>query len=313
MPDQVRHDDFETFYEVINSNSIKKNEKLFNIIVLDLYNRLMKDTKCIQFLQWALPRLRMRWPGFRKVRRQVCKRINRRISELQLNDVESYRKYLRVHPDEWGYLDSLCRISISRFYRDKGVFDCIGDKVLPALAQMTANSGNNTIKCWSAGSASGEEAYSIALVWQFVLSLDYPDIDIQITGTEVDSNMLVRAERACYPQSSIKDLPEKWLSQAFNRTGKQYCLYPEFRKKVNFISQDIRLAAPDSPFHIVLCRNLAFTYFDITLQKEVLGRIFDSLLNGGILVIGIHESLPGEVTYFRPWISNMGVYRKVIV
>jgi len=273
----------------------------------------MKDTKCIQFLQWALPRLRMRWPGFRKVRRQVCKRINRRIMELRLNDVESYREYLQVHPDEWGYLDSLCRISISRFYRDKGVFDCIGDKVLPALAQLTANSGNNTIKCWSAGSASGEEAYTIALVWQFVLSLDYPDIDIQITGTEVDSNLIGRAERACYPQSSVKNLPVKWLSHAFNRANKQYCLYLEFREKVNFISQDIRLAAPDGPFHIVLCRNLTFTYFDISLQKEVLRRIFDSLLDDGALVIGIHELLPGEVTYFRPWISKMGVYRKVFI
>ena len=272
----------------------------------------MKDAKYIQFLQRALPRLRMRWPGFRKVRRQVCKRINRRIRELRLNDLEAYSEYLQVYQDEWIYLDSLCRISISRFYRDKGVFDCIGDKVLPALAQTTANSGDK-IKCWSAGSASGEEAYTIALVWQFVLSLDYPDMDIQITGTEVDSNLLERAERACYLQSSVKDLPEKWLSQAFNRTGKQYCLYPEFREKVNFISQDIRLAVPDGPFHIVLCRNLAFTYFDINLQKEVLGRIFDSLLDGGALVIGNHESLPGEVTYFRTWISNMGIYRKAFI
>ncbi len=295
---------------------MKKNgvaDLSFTIIVLDLYNTLMKDTECVRFMQWALPRLRMRWPGFRKVRRQVCKRINRRIRELRLNDVECYREYLQVHQDEWIYLDSLCRISISRFYRDKGVFDCIGDKVLPALAQLTANSGNNTIKCWSAGSASGEEAYTIALVWQFVLSLDYPDIGIHITGTEVDNNLLGRAERACYPQSSVKDLPEKWLSQAFNRANKQYCLYPEFREKVNFISQDIRLAAPDGPFHIVLCRNLAFTYFDISLQKKVLGRIFDSLLNEGILVIGIHELLPDGIAYFRPWISNMGIYRKAFV
>ena len=79
------------------------------------------------------------------------------VSELRLNDVKCYREYLQVHQDEWIYLDSLCRISISRFYRDKGVFDCIGNKVLPALAQLTANSGNNTIKCWSAGSASGKE------------------------------------------------------------------------------------------------------------------------------------------------------------
>ncbi len=178
------------------------------------------------------------------------------------------------------------------------------------MAQITANSGDNTIKCWSAGSASGEEAYTIALVWQFVLSLDYPDMDIQITGTEVDSNLLKRAERACYPQSSVKDLPEKWLSQAFNRTGNQHCLYPEVREKVNFISQDIRLTAPDGFFHMVLCRNLAFTYFDMSLQKKILGRIFDSLIDGGALVIGIHESLPGGITCFHPWMRGSKIYRK---
>ncbi|MCK4469183.1 MAG: hypothetical protein KAU60_12605, partial [Desulfobacterales bacterium] len=183
-------------------------------------------------------------------------------------------------------------------------------KVFPALAQMAESSGNKKIRCWSAGSASGEEAYTIALVWQFVLSLDYPDMDIQITGTEVDNNLLGRAERACYLQSSVKDLPEKWLSQAFKRSNKQYCLYPEFREKVSFISQDIRLAAPDGPFHIVLCRNLAFTYFDISLQKEVLKRIFDSLLDGGALVIGNHESLPGEIACLHPWMPGLKIYRK---
>jgi len=79
-----------------------KTDLSFNIIVLDLYNTLMKDTECVRFMQWALPRLRMRWPGFRKVRRQVCKRINRRIRELRLNDVKCYREYLQVHQDVQG-------------------------------------------------------------------------------------------------------------------------------------------------------------------------------------------------------------------
>ncbi|MCG2755447.1 MAG: hypothetical protein L6247_07785, partial [Desulfobacteraceae bacterium] len=71
-----------------------------------------------------------------------------------------------------------------------------------------------------------------------------------------------------------------------------------------------RLAVPDGPFHIVLCRNLAFTYFDISLQKEVLRRIFDSLLDGGALVIGNHESLPGEIACLHPWMRGSKIYRK---
>ena len=94
----------------------------------------MNDLDCVQFLQWALPMMRMRWPGFRKVRRQVCKRVDRRLRRLGLVDVTAYRAYLDDHPDEWSQLDQLCRIPISRFYRDRGVFDLLRDDVLPSLA-----------------------------------------------------------------------------------------------------------------------------------------------------------------------------------
>ena len=95
----------------------------------------MKNAECVDFLQWALPRLGMRWPGFRKVRRQVCKRIDRRLRELGLPDLAAYRIRLGQDSTEWKFLDGACRITISRFYRDRGVFDALGANVLPALAR----------------------------------------------------------------------------------------------------------------------------------------------------------------------------------
>jgi len=82
----------------------------------------MTDLECILFLQWALPRLRLRWARFRKVRRQVCKRISSRMRELELPDTAAYRSFLEAHPAEWPLLDSLCRVTISRFCRDCAVF-----------------------------------------------------------------------------------------------------------------------------------------------------------------------------------------------
>jgi chemotaxis methyl-accepting protein methylase len=83
----------------------------------------MSDSQCVAFLKWALPRLGMRWAGYRKVRRQVCNRARRRASELGLSDLNAYRRYLEAHPGEWAVLDSLTPITISRFYRDHGTFD----------------------------------------------------------------------------------------------------------------------------------------------------------------------------------------------
>ena len=77
----------------------------------------MKDSDCVDFLQWALPRLGLRWPGFRKVRKQVCKRVDRRLRELGVPDAKTYRDFLEKHREEWSVLDSFCRIPISRFYR----------------------------------------------------------------------------------------------------------------------------------------------------------------------------------------------------
>ena len=126
----------------------------------------MKDNKCIEFLQWALPKLSMRWPGFRKVRRQVCRRIARRINELGLGGVSAYRRnLLDEQSDEWQVLDGLCRITISRFYRDREVYRFLADTVLPELAAQASSDGETTVRCWSAGCCAGEEPYTLALIW----------------------------------------------------------------------------------------------------------------------------------------------------
>jgi len=103
----------------------------------------MTDQDCVRFLQWALPQLQLRWPGFRRVRRQVCKRIDRRLRTLELADLAAYQEYLSHHSEEWRYLDALCRITISRFYRDREVFQRLERQVLPELARNARARGES--------------------------------------------------------------------------------------------------------------------------------------------------------------------------
>ena len=91
----------------------------------------MNDTDCTAFLQWALPQINLRWPGFRKVRNQVCKRLMRRMRDLQLADFAAYRVRLEADPTEWRIVDECCHITISRFFRDRGVFEVLRRRVLP--------------------------------------------------------------------------------------------------------------------------------------------------------------------------------------
>jgi chemotaxis protein methyltransferase CheR len=252
----------------------------------------------------------MRWPGFRKVRKQVGKRIVRRLRELGLEDEASYRDYLEVNPSEWSVLDGFCRISISRFYRDRGVFDYLRTEILPVLGISTRRNGRGEVRCWSAGCASGEEAYTLAIIWKLDIGPRLPDVSLRVVATDSDPHMLDRARQARYSMSSLKDLPPDWRAAAFTRSGELYHLKPEYREGIDFVEQDIRTEAPTGVYDFVLCRHLAFTYFEEGLQREVLQRLLRQLSPGGFLVTGKQEQMavrPAELEECR---SRTGVYRK---
>lgn len=261
----------------------------------------MKDSTCVEFLQWCLPRLKLRWEGFRKVRRQVCKRIGRRLGELDLHDVSEYKEYLETHADEWTLLDEMCRITISRFYRDRRVYDLLRTEIFPKLMEVAGAGGERIIRFWSAGCASGEEAYTLNLIWKtFVDSQSPHGFEMEITATDTMEAMLERCREGNYLQSSLKDLPKEMARLAFDRRSGSYSLRDRFKQGVNFIRQDIRREAPDGMFHLIMCRNLVFTYFDKSVQEDVLYTIDQQLVRGGFLVIGIHERLPKRMDALVP-------------
>lgn len=271
----------------------------------------MKDDNCISFLQEVLSHLQLRWQGFRKVRRQVCKRIQRRIVLLGLNDVQAYRTWLDTHPDEWRVLDALCQITISRFYRDQYVFQCLETDVMPHLARRIQRDGEQALTVWSIGCASGEEPYTLALLWAFSLAPKYPEIKLKIIGSDANADMIHRASEACYAGSSLKDLPDRWREAAFSKHDNRFCLRELYRKDIEIQHHDIRRDEPNKPFHLVLCRNLVFTYFNEKLQCETGRQLSSSVREGGSLVIGAHEQLPDCMTSFELWGACRGIYRKI--
>jgi chemotaxis protein methyltransferase CheR len=244
------------------------------------------------------------------VRSQVCKRIDRRIAALELGGLPSYKAYLSEHASEWAALDALCSIPISRFYRDRAVFDALGEQVLPEIAQRASGRNPAVIRCWSAGCASGEEPYTLSLLWDLRVSARYPHTRLAITATDVDGHLLDRARAACYARSSVRELPPHWIDIAFTRHRDIYCLRDRWTACVEFRHQDIRLGQPPGPFDLVLCRNVAFTYFSEPVQRNVLAGLAACLRADGVLVVGRHESLPADGGCFRPWPAAPGIYRR---
>jgi chemotaxis protein methyltransferase CheR len=268
----------------------------------------MTDDECVELLKWMLPVLELRWAGFRRVRKQVCKRLGRRLTELGLEHTEDYRRYLTGNPEEWEVAVLLCTITISRFYRDKGVFEYLGSHVLPRLGARAREAGRRKLLAWSAGCGSGEEPYTLALVWEFGLRDRPRGIELEILGTDVDDGLLARARQASYPPGCLKDLPDRWRTAAFDKAGAEYRLKEHYKAYVELRKHDIREEPPNGPFDIVLCRNLAFTYFDNGLQLVTAQRLHDALIADGALVLGRHEALPDETAGFSTWSAGHRVY-----
>jgi chemotaxis protein methyltransferase CheR len=268
----------------------------------------VQDADCVAFLQWALPKLRLRWPGFRKVRRQVCRRIQRRLDELGLAGADAYRAYLEATPEEWERLHGLCRITISRFSRDRGVFEFLRGTVLPELARGAAARGE-ALEAWSAGCGSGEEPYTLALVWLLGLGPAAAGVRLHVLATDVDEALLRRARAGEYGESSLRELPKGWRRAAFAHRDGRFRLREPFCEPVELARHDLRDTPPRGPFDLVLCRNVAFTYFDSGLQRETAARLATCTRRGGALVLGAHETLPDDGHGFVPWSEPLRTYR----
>lgn len=258
---------------------------------------ILKNQDCCNFLQQNLPRLGLRWAGFRRVRSQVCKRLLRRLRELGLADLAAYQDYLARTPSEWEVFDSLCWISISRFYRDRAVFEHLRCYILPDLAYRLLKAGEEELRCWSIGCGCGEEPYSLRIIWKLYVKPPPPaKLRLHIIATTPDSQLIVRAQAKRYRAGSLRDLPGEMVTHAFLEDPPYFLLKPEFAQHVDFRMQDVRRQLPEGRFHLILCRNLVLTYFSPDLQRLIMTQVVAKLQPGGFLVIGRHEVLPGEIS-----------------
>ena len=252
------------------------------------------------------------WPGFRRVHRQVCKRIGHRLRELHLGDLEAYRRRLESDPFEWRVLDGFCTIPISRFGRDWAVFECLGREVMPRLAEAAAARGASRIEAWSVGCARGEEPYTLVAVWHYMVAPSVPSLSLSVLATDIDADQLDRARAGRFKGSSLRELPLAWRDTMFERAGTYYHLRPAFREDVRFEVQDVRDARPTESFDLILCRNLVLTYFDAEAQRRVLKSLVGGLRPGGAFVIGARERLPADGFDLAPWRPELGIFTRTL-
>lgn len=265
---------------------------------------------CIEFMKWVMPRLGLAWPGFQRVHRQVCKRLSRRLQELEIGDFAQYRDYILDHDSEWTIVELCCRITISRFYRDATVFDFLTKTVLPRLAADAQRRGVHIVRVWSAGCGAGEEPYSLILAWRLSVAPRFGNVEMAIVATDIDEGQLARARSGCFRPSALRELPQQWKEAGFVASGPLLCVRPEYRAGIEFLHQDVRAQAPEGAFDLVLCRNLAFTYFDEAQRRQAFAMLWSKIRNDGWLVIGRRERLPNVEGCLMAQVPGLPIYEK---
>jgi chemotaxis methyl-accepting protein methylase len=261
-----------------------------------------------QFLREACPLLGLQVRPFQ--RRSIKRKLERRIVELGLASFEEYSQRIRKDPKEEDTLSKILTVTISRFFRDQEVFNTIETSVFPVLLKENPTE----LKLWSIGCASGEETYSLSLLWKARFEKDWPQIHFSILATDIDESLLKRAKEGRYKKSSLREVPQDILGEYFRTEGDVFLLDKRVGKHVEFQRHDILREEPFSGMDLVFCRNLAFTYFSRETQMEILKKIFMCLREQGYLVTGSDESIPLTYpTLFAPVFPRQKIYQKLIL
>lgn len=263
----------------------------------------------INFLKWALQQKGYRWAGFRKPQNQVLKRVQQRMHELDLSGgFTEYKDYLESNPEEWENFDALCDVTISRFFRDREIWDYLRFDVLPTLIKRETPEKK---RVWSAGCCNGEEACSIAMLFDMVCT-DAGLNSVDILATDRNEEVLTRAKTGKYSSGSLREVKEHEIDKYFQKgsAGEEYGVIDRLKKQITFEKRDIRDSLPEGVFDMVFCRNLAFTYFSTSYQHNFLNRVASITRKDGFLVLGKGETLPSHQLFKRVH-QKFTVYKKI--
>ncbi len=255
-----------------------------------------------RFLKAVLPGMGLNWRRY--LRRNIRRRLLHRLDTLGMISVSQYEDTIQSDQREFQIFYNILTITVSRFFRNRSTYERIRQEVLPDIVTR-----DGRLNVWSIGCASGEEPYSIAILWDAYLKEKYPDMKPAIIATDIDLDCLKRAERAVYEKGSLRELPKELLERYFVHERCHFMLAEGIKRMAEFSFHDLLKDKPFRGNNLVLCRNLAFTYFGVELQKKIIDKIHESLEKGGYLIIGRKEALP-ENTLFEPVYPMDGIYKR---
>ncbi len=241
-------------------------------------------------------------------RTSLMRRINKRMEMVDIHDYRDYEDYLEVHPEEFAQLFNTILINVTNFFRDKPAWDFLAQEIIPKI--LEAEQPNESIRVWCAGVASGEEAYSTAILLAEAMGHSAFLERVKIYATDVDEDSLNQARQASYSEENLESIPPEWRSKYFERANSRYVFRTDLRRAVIFGRHDLIQDAPISRLDLLICRN-TLMYFNLETQSRILNRFHFALNESGVLFLGKAEMLLTHPDLFAPIDLRYRIFNKV--
>ena len=238
----------------------------------------------------------------------LIRRINKRMESIAIARYSDYIDYLEVHPDEFSYLFNTILINVTGFFRDRPAWDYIIKEIVP---QIVANKQpGEPIRLWSAGCASGEETFTLAMVLAEYIGIEASQERVKIFATDVDEEALNQARQASYIQKDIAEIPPDLQEKYFERQGTRYLFNKDLRRSIVFGRHNLIKDAPIAKIDLLLCRN-TLMYFNSEGQQKIIDRFHFAINDTGFLFLGKAEMLFSRSNQFIPVDLKRRVFTKV--
>jgi two-component system CheB/CheR fusion protein len=238
-------------------------------------------------------------------RPSLIRRVRRRMAEVGIESTVEYQDFLEVHPEEFTPLFNTVLINVTSFFRDRPSWEQLKDRLLPELVAAAGP----TIRVWSAGCASGQEAYSLAILLAETLGAEDFRQRVKIYGTDVDEEALAQARAATFTEREMTGLTPSQVEEYFTPEGGRYAFRKDLRRSVIFGRNDLVQDAPISHIDLLLCRN-TLMYFNAETQSRILGRLHFALNPEGLLFLGKAEMLLSHGQLFSPLDMGRRFFRR---
>jgi two-component system, chemotaxis family, CheB/CheR fusion protein len=243
-------------------------------------------------------------------RATMLRRIERRLQVNQLPDLPAYCDFLRAHQEEAHALLQDMLISVTNFFRDREAFEALEREVIPHL--FADKTSDDLVRVWVAGCASGEEAYSVAiLLSEHAAGLPQPPA-IQVFATDIDEDRIVSARAGNYPDSIITDIAPTRLRNFFTKEPGGYTVKKSLRERILFTVHNLLKDPPFSRLDLIVCRNLMI-YLNRDVQGQVLELFHFALHPGGYIFLGSAESADGATDLFTTVDKKHRLFRANVV